>query len=389
MIKKLLGLILFWFILYSAVAQINMVPNPGFEEALKPRCRWIQSRNQFEHSLTYWTTATETHPDIFSTQVEPECWANPQKQSNGLQLPHSGEYMVGISTFGKGGKKGNDTPWHEYIEVPLTASLQKGQKYYAEMWVLLSEIATKASNNLGLLFSDTLINTGDRLPLCMQPQINSEDIVLTKSNLWKKIWGIFEAQSNAKYLIIGNFYGFGQTEIKQFSKGTKGAYYYIDDVLVRPAASYEKLTKVPPTCLPRKLVKIEKAFTAEHDLSEIQYVKGQHIVLSNIYFETAKAELLPKSLDELKKLANIMYDYPYMEIEINGHTDNVGGDEYNMQLSKDRAQSVADYLEKHGTDAKRIHVQGFGKTMPVADNDTEEGRKKNRRVEFVILKMQE
>jgi len=81
-----------------------------------------------------------------------------------------------------------------------------------------------------------------------------------------------------------------------------------------------------------------------------------------------------------------MYDYPYMEIEINGHTDNVGGDEYNMQLSKDRAQSVADYLEKHGTDAKRIHVQGFGKTMPVADNDTEEGRKKNRRVEFVILK---
>ncbi|MFQ5335607.1 MAG: OmpA family protein [Flavobacteriales bacterium] len=386
-VKNLLATSLLQLLAIPLMAQINLAPNPGFEEPLKLRCRWIQSRSQFEKSLAQWTTATETHPDVISTKVEPNCWAHPKRQSKGLQLPHSGAFMVGLSTFGRGGKKDSDTPWHEYIEAPLKAPLLPGQKYYAEMWVLLPEIATKASNNLGILFSDTLINTGDRLPLCLQPQVNADKIISTKGGMWKKIWGVFEAKTAAKYLVIGNFYGFGQTQIKEIDKGPKGAYYYIDDILVRPAAPYEKLTPQPAACVPRKLVNVEKTATARLDLKKIQYTKGQHIVLSNIYFETAKAELLPESLEELKKLADILYDYPNMEIEINGHTDNVGGDDYNMQLSRNRAQAVADYLYKHKAEPERIRVNGYGKTRPVADNDTEAGRSQNRRVEFVILNM--
>ena len=79
--------------------------------------------------------------------------------------------------------------------------------------------------------------------------------------------------------------------------------------------------------------------------------------------------------------------YPQMTIEIGGHTDGKGSEAYNQRLSENRAKAVVDYLVSKGVDAKRLKYKGYGKTMPVDTNDTEEGRAKNRRVEFKILSM--
>lgn len=113
---------------------------------------------------------------------------------------------------------------------------------------------------------------------------------------------------------------------------------------------------------------------------------GETIRLNNIFFETAKFDLLPTSFVELDKLVKILTDNPQMEISISGHTDNVGNDAINQTLSANRAKAVVDYLVSKSIVATRLQQAGYGKTKPLSTNDTEEGRALNRRVEFTINK---
>lgn len=114
---------------------------------------------------------------------------------------------------------------------------------------------------------------------------------------------------------------------------------------------------------------------------------GQTIRLDNIFFEFNKATLKPTSHSELNRVAKLLEDNSNMKIKVAGHTDSVGGQEYNLKLSKNRAESVKEYLvNEKGTRATRIQTKGYGESKPVATNKTEEGRKKNRRVNFTILK---
>ncbi len=112
---------------------------------------------------------------------------------------------------------------------------------------------------------------------------------------------------------------------------------------------------------------------------------GQTVVLENILFEKASAVLLPESYPELNKLLIFMKNEPDVRIEIAGHTSSDGNDAYNLQLSQDRANAVAEYIIDRGVKESRIVAKGYGETKPVATNDTEEGRKLNRRVEFKII----
>ena len=101
----------------------------------------------------------------------------------------------------------------------------------------------------------------------------------------------------------------------------------------------------------------------------------------------SKAILRSESYVELDKLFAVLQENPGMQIEIDGHTDNVGDAILNMQLSIDRANAVRDYLIKKVIVHTRIITKGFGGTKPVSSNDTEETKKLNRRVEFTILKL--
>ena len=111
------------------------------------------------------------------------------------------------------------------------------------------------------------------------------------------------------------------------------------------------------------------------------------IVLNNIFFDFDKATLKPESGPELDRLVAMLKDKSTMEVEISGHTDNAGPDAYNMLLSERRAKTVVAYLVRGGIPKERLTVQFFGETKPTDTNDTKEGRSKNRRVEFLILKL--
>lgn len=111
------------------------------------------------------------------------------------------------------------------------------------------------------------------------------------------------------------------------------------------------------------------------------------VVINDILYATSKATLEEESKIVLNEFASYLKAHPTFLIEIRGHTDNVGDDAKNLALSKERAFEVLTYLSSCGIDAKRMTYNGYGETKPVASNDTEEGRSKNRRTEFVIKKL--
>lgn len=365
----------------------NYVPNPGFENTDREFCKWNQSGREYMEAIDHWDSPTESTPDLLSLRVKPHCWANPTHHSGGKQGPHYGDNMAGIKTYGLGG---TNTFWHEYLSVKLDSTLVPGQRYYAEFYVCRAVKSDKASNNIGMYFSDTAVVTRNRMPLFFTPQVNAEKIVKSRWNIWKKVSGVFEVDSEKNYLLIGNFYNDNVTETDDFPEGEGGAYYYIDDVKVRLATADEALSPKPRRSIPprpkRVLKKTEILSTKEIKLDSIDYKVGNTIALENIFFAFDKATILPESKPELNRLINILKDYPYMKIQISGHTDNVGTDNYNQKLSENRAKSVVDYLIEEDIDPGRLSYKGYGSSKPKVSNATDSGRSINRRVEFTVLK---
>ena len=111
---------------------------------------------------------------------------------------------------------------------------------------------------------------------------------------------------------------------------------------------------------------------------------GSKIALRNVFFETGKSEVKIDSYPELDRLIQLMMDVPTLKIELSGHTDNVGNDEYNLNLSQRRADAVRAYLTSRGVDKSRVLAVGYGESKPVDSNDTKDGRANNRRTEFEI-----
>ena len=112
--------------------------------------------------------------------------------------------------------------------------------------------------------------------------------------------------------------------------------------------------------------------------------RGLVATMSDILFETNSFTLRPPARESLAKFAGILLAYPDLRLEVDGHTDSIGSDEYNQQLSEKRAASVRDYLVQQGLPISSVAVMGFGKTEPVASNSTAAGRQQNRRVELVV-----
>jgi outer membrane protein OmpA-like peptidoglycan-associated protein len=106
--------------------------------------------------------------------------------------------------------------------------------------------------------------------------------------------------------------------------------------------------------------------------------------MSDVLFRSGSVELLPAARERLARVSGIVLAYPSLHISIEGHTDSVGSDEYNQDLSERRAQSVREYFVRGGISAATVDARGFGKAEPVASNETAEGRQQNRRVELVM-----
>jgi outer membrane protein OmpA-like peptidoglycan-associated protein len=125
----------------------------------------------------------------------------------------------------------------------------------------------------------------------------------------------------------------------------------------------------------------------QKDLFLVPIEKGEIIRINNIFFNFGEILLLEDSYAELNRLVTLLNENPNMKIQINGHTDNIGNVQNNKKLSEQRSEAVKNYLLSKGISQERVITKGYGKLKPLENNDTEEGRQKNRRVEFEIISL--
>lgn len=355
----------FLFLSYYSNAQQasdgNIVPNPSFEELGSYPLGWFYKGKDFSRLMKYWTSATYASPDVYHPKVRiPIYWT---QKGFGIEKPLTGNTMVGITVYGcKEGKP----HCREYIQIRLMEPLVIGQQYRASFFTTALQ-DSKLVNNLGMHFSTESYNETIDDVLELEPQILERNIIQSKGGDWHQVEQVFTAKDTSEYIIIGNFFPDSLTRIDDNPLSYKYAYYYIDDVSVK---------KEKPI--------IDEPIKPD-DLCCLEYEVGKSFQLKNIFFETAKSELLPQSYKELNKLVEVLAQHPSMVIEIQGHTDNQGSYKYNIKLSRDRSHAVVHYLTSKGVDKDRLYYKGFGDTRPISSNETKEGRQLNRRVEFLII----
>ena len=133
------------------------------------------------------------------------------------------------------------------------------------------------------------------------------------------------------------------------------------------------------------LKEMQQEVTADAAALDSAINQDGHVAVYGIHFDTGKADILPDSQSTLNEIVKLMQQDAALRLRIEGHTDNQGNASANQTLSEKRAQSVVAWLTAHGVPAARLTAKGFGQTKPVADNSTEDGRAKNRRVELAKL----
>lgn len=358
----------------------NLVLNPGFEK--KTDCPVYIS------SLIYcqdWTNPTAGTPDYFHTcgveKPKDVTEVGIPKNTIGTQAAKEGNAYSGIILY-------NETHfWREYLQGKFSEKLVKGGIYRFSMYVSLADFSKFASSNFQVYFSESPVISDnlkifretkayngtmskpvpDKIPLPYKPQLELTADIVTEKKEWVLLSGTFTAKGNERFFTIGNFNTDKETELKAVNikrNRQQHCYYYIDDISAELIGQSQELVNV----------------------STFDTLKpGSLIVLENLYFENDKAIIQNKSFEELDELILFLTENPWIRIAIYGHTDDQAGDDYNKELSTKRAAAVAEYLTKK-VDRTRITFIGFGESKPVADNSTEEGRKKNRRVELEILK---
>lgn len=387
-------------LLYSSVILIlpftafgqNMVINPSFEEM--KNCPFTMNQLKFTKAWFPFGTA-DPSPDLFHTCAYGNMAGVPINIF-GTQEPRTGKAYTGLITYltSKSGKAWKVPANHrEFIMVQLTKPLIKGNSYYAEMWVNLAENCEFATNSIGMHFTRDIPHTDwQAIDLgYYKPQIQSHpDTLLTDHKGWKKVSGTFVAQGDEMALTIGNFISDKIIKVqktkRKFPVAKKDkmpknlqpqmAYYFIDDIRVTPLDPTEPI--YPQELLVHKEPKDEDYF------GPVQV--GKKFILQNIQFDFNKSVLLEPSFDELDRLFDYLIENEHVKIEIEGHTDNIGSNEYNNKLSTERAKAVAFYITKtRGLDDYRIKYRGFGSSQPIVSNETKEGQAMNRRVEFVVI----
>ena len=352
------------FFAQSEVGQDNLVPNPGFEEFDGFPIGWYYKGSDFDDIVKYWSSPTTASPDAYGPRVRvPSSWA---EKGFGKQTPHNGQAMAGITVYGCSNGKPH---CREYVQIQLKEPLVIGQNYIFEVWMASLDGGLRI-NNLGAFFSNKRIKTVGEERIDAKPTAFATKVVDSKPKSWAKITFKFKADTDAEWLIIGNFNTDEETMIMAPTSisNLNFAYYYLDDVSLKKT---EPIIPVP---------------IKDDDLTLIKLDIGKTVRLKDIYFDSDKTELLPRSFVELDKLAQVLTQNPLLEIEIVGHTDNIGDSNYNLTLSRKRAAMVMDYLIQSGIAAKRLRSNGFGDKRPIGSNDVEETRQLNRRVEFRILK---
>lgn len=274
--------------------------------------------------------------DIYKSVYEKGQWTSPQSLGTPLNSPKDDVFFV----LEANGKKG-------YLATSAPGGLGDEDIYQVTYSTIEKVKGPQLTILKGIVYDEVTNN-----PL-------EAKLELTDNASGKQITTINSNSATGKYLISlpsGKNYGLNIT--------ADGYLFHSVNVFMPDTADY---------------IEIEKNI----GLKKLEV--GSKIVLNNIFYDFDQSTLRIESISELQRLIELLNSNKTMSIELLSHTDGMGSDDYNIKLSQARAQSVVDYLSAKGIDNSRLVAKGYGKSMPVASNDTEEGRQLNRRTEFKVI----
>ena len=347
----------------------ELLRNGGFEE--KTYCP-TDFNTQTLKTVKYWTQPNRATPDYFN-----ECSKNAGVPRNfvGSQDALEGQGYVGLVTYA--GSKRN---YREYLQTELSRKLAPGELVCVEFWVSCADYCLYVTDGLGVLFSQGAVKASGEGLIDERPQIRNPRLhMLDQYDSWVKLSDVFVAQGGEKYLTIGNFNSdqtisrLMRTALDGGSSTSSWAYVYIDNIEVHSVKSRDECS-----CLNDKIA-------AEVHDPPLQLTDYTEIKIESVLFDFDEAILSDEAKILLDQAASLLRRNKYMFVQVNGHTDLIGVEGYNVELSENRAETVRRYLVDQGIDPARLELGFFGSTIPVADNDTAEGRAANRRVEFKVL----
>jgi outer membrane protein OmpA-like peptidoglycan-associated protein len=394
----------------------NLVTNNSFE-----KYKFLPKQTQYDtFPCIGWFCPNESTPDFFHAAANDERFSAPNNII-GFHPANNGKGYVAIIPI-------TDIGYMEHLSGSLLKPLEKEKQYKVGLSIRYTGRYKKISNllTIGLFLSnDTILKhrykrkgikdidnyfirkyrrEANLFELMNSDYVNVVDnIENLLVNKWLEKSTIYTAHGGEKIITIGVFF-------EKKSKRRKRINLLERNIFKNGKNSYDSnfITKQLPSCLIDNVFVIpvnnldEEIISSPNFIREVKVIEkrkkekssfgsskvGDKIKLTNFLFEFNKSVLLQKPFPELNRLANFMKEHPDVKIQINGHTDEVGSAEYNKKLSKERAEAVANYLIQNGIRQDRLKTKGFGNSEPIAPNDTEEGRLKNRRVEIEIIKNQ-
>ncbi len=337
----------------------NLVPNPSFEDHKN------KSEKDIKNAIPWKGAGTV------------DFYMKPDKtDTTQFKGAHKGTCYAGLRF---------QAEYREFLFVKLLEPLEKDRTYFFRMFVRLLSESTVTVRQLGVYFSDQPFEMGMKFDEQGLIDTIYQNGISGKLD-WIPIQGNYTSHGGEKYVIVGNFAQNMKDDFVKKNKwdlfSFKEAYYFVDDISLRKKLIPADTATTPTPATPVKTVvnkpKAEKAYPDN-------FKTGQLFVLKNIYFESGTAKLKITSEKGLNQLESVLNNHPFMEVQLNGYTDNKGNEATNRAISKERAKAIYDYLKKDGI-TNPITYKGLGGVKPLAPNDTEENRAKNRRIEMVIIK---
>ena len=338
----------------------NLISDPSFEKY--STCPKDITGSPQNFVLKKWSSPTLGTPDYYNT-----CSiffpASVPKNTNGYQAAYEGEGYIGITVSNQ---------LCEYVQTRLLKPLIKDSTYLIQFYVNLSNYSGRVYRNLGMYLSNKEMNISTTEPLDVNPQLVSNQYYQDTLN-WELFSEQYKAQGGERYVIIGFFPSskkdFQKIKSKEKIKFRHCGRYNLDNVKVSLLLNSNSVSEN----------------NQKDTIEEKKDYINSKIFLPEICFETGKWDLSDEAKIILDALGKDLKQIDYLRIEISGHTDNTGNEKENIVLSEKRAQEVRNYLNFQGIELSKMKCVGYGSSLPVTSNDSEEGRAKNRRIEIIIL----
>lgn len=383
---KKINLLLLYFAFLSLAKSQNLIPDSSFESN-----KFIPLDYSLIGANGSWSSPSRATTDLFCACKKKDAKlsrVNVPNNGMGTQEAHSGKCYAGIFACSHG-------YYREYLQTSLNAPLESNKEYVLSFFISLADYSSLAVDRLGVSFikGDVKYEHSDIITNLHPIYIPMEDEVGMDVNEWHQLLVHFKAKGGENKLILGGFgikrlWRTGNAPPREVSspinrKYERDAYYYIDDVSL-----FEfKPEVIDTTETPWPFTYSEVPDTVVVEPVTIDKVPSDVLtVFKNLLFQSGESVLSKSSYSELDVIASYLKVDPKLNIEIYGHTDNAGDEKKNVELSANRAKAVGDYLIAKGVNVTQVKFEGFGSSKPIDSNASEEGRKMNRRVEFIMKK---